>query len=98
MGNASACLALPALLLTAAGLLGGPALAETGTHRETLADLLSRERIDFKTQHPEDLGKLISNGSEQETEEVRIVATYLEEGGRLGDQLFVFRLAKARGT
>jgi hypothetical protein len=98
MGNAPATLALPALLLTAAGLLAGPSFAEIGKGGETLAGLLARERIDLPIPRKEDLAKLITSGDELETAETRIVATYVEEGDRPGDRLFVFRRAKAQGS
>ncbi len=98
MRNAPATLTIPALLLTAS-FASQPALAEAGTGRETLADLLARERIDLPIPRREDLGKLITNGDELDTAETRIVATYVEEGDRRSeDRLFVFRRAKAQGT
>jgi hypothetical protein len=86
----------PALLLAAACLLGRPAFAETG--RRTLAELLARERIDFQITHSEDLDKPVIDGDVLDTLETRVVATYVVEGNRESDRLYVFRRAKPQGN
>jgi hypothetical protein len=78
--------------LALACLLGRPASAET------LAELLARERIQFKVTRGADLARRASSGEVLDTPEIRIVATYAVEGHLLDDHLYVFRLAKARGT
>src|SRR5436305_8944314 len=86
----------PALLMTAACLLGRPAVAATGT--ETLRELLAREHIDFQVTRSEDLDKPVSSGDVLDTAGSRIIATYVAEGHFLGDRVYVFRLAKPQGT
>jgi hypothetical protein len=86
----------PALLLAALGLLGRPAFADTGT--ETLRELLAREHIDFQVSHGEDLERRAIDGGVLDTPETRIVATYVLEGNRESDRLYVFRQAKPQGS
>jgi hypothetical protein len=80
-------------LLLAAALLGRPAF----TSRETLAELLARERIDVQIPRSEDLGKPVTSGAEVDTAETRIVATYVTAREVLDDHFYVFRRAKAKG-
>ncbi|HEY2293624.1 MAG TPA: hypothetical protein VGM86_23205 [Thermoanaerobaculia bacterium] len=63
-----------------------------------MRQLLAREHIDFQVTRGEDLDKPVSSGDTLDTADTRIIATYVAEGGLLGDRVYVFRLAKPQGT
>ena len=89
-----------AVVLAVAGLAGRPAGARPAAVAGpvTLADLLQREGITYRVTRAADLAKPVTSGDVLDTAKVRIVATYVAEGGILGDRVYVFRRAKPQGT
>jgi hypothetical protein len=62
---------------------------------QTLGEMVAWEGIDFKITQQADLQKNLTSGDSLESNEARIVATYVDEGGYLSETLYVFRFDKS---
>lgn len=61
---------------------------------ETLGDLLKREGIHFEITKLADLGKQLTSGVAVDSNRARVIATYVDDGGRFSNTLYVFRFDK----